>query len=139
MSTETTNKKIKIDNGTTFGRTYTDKAVDELLKNIGGGGSITLYRHHIEVNAGPNRSFASLELYTKSNTKFTIDSFTEYIQGKTIGCTGRFLHNQKWYNISFIYGYSGAIMVEWYDLATIDKDSALISYPNITDNVYPVE
>ena len=32
MSTETTNKKIKIDNGTTFGRTYTDKAVDELLK-----------------------------------------------------------------------------------------------------------
>ena len=34
MSTETTNKKIKIDNGTTFGRTYTDKAVDELLKTI---------------------------------------------------------------------------------------------------------
>lgn len=38
MSTETTNKKIKIDNGTTFGRTYTDKAVDELLKGVGGGG-----------------------------------------------------------------------------------------------------
>ena len=32
MSTETTNKKIKIDNGTTFGRTYTDKAVDERLQ-----------------------------------------------------------------------------------------------------------
>lgn len=28
MSTETTNKKIKIDNGTTFGKTYTDKAID---------------------------------------------------------------------------------------------------------------
>ena len=42
MSTETTNKKIKIDNGTTFGRTYTDKAVDELLKNVGGGGSSIL-------------------------------------------------------------------------------------------------
>ena len=42
MSTETTNKKIKIDNGTTFGRTYTDKAVDELLKNVGGGGDIWL-------------------------------------------------------------------------------------------------
>lgn len=40
MSTETTNKKIKIDNGTTFGRTYTDKAVDELLKNVGGGSGI---------------------------------------------------------------------------------------------------
>ena len=39
MSTETTNKKIKIDNGTTFGRTYTDKAVDELLKNVGGSGT----------------------------------------------------------------------------------------------------
>ena len=40
MSIETTNKKIKIDNGTTFGRTYTDKAVDELLKNVGGGGKL---------------------------------------------------------------------------------------------------
>lgn len=36
MSTETTKKKIKIDNGTTFGRAYTDKAVDELLKGVGG-------------------------------------------------------------------------------------------------------
>lgn len=34
MSTETTNKKIKIDNGTTFGRTYTDKAVDEKLQGF---------------------------------------------------------------------------------------------------------
>lgn len=34
MSTETTNKKIKIDNGTTFGRTYTDKAVDERLQGF---------------------------------------------------------------------------------------------------------
>ena len=34
MSTETTNKKIKIDNGTTFGRTYTDKAVDERLQGL---------------------------------------------------------------------------------------------------------
>ena len=31
MSTETTNNKIKIDNGTTFGRTYTDKAIDAKL------------------------------------------------------------------------------------------------------------
>lgn len=34
MSTETINKKIKIDNGTTFGRTYTDKAVDERLQGL---------------------------------------------------------------------------------------------------------
>ena len=34
MSTETTKKKIKLDNGTTFGKTYTDKAVDELLKTV---------------------------------------------------------------------------------------------------------
>lgn len=40
MSTETTNKKIKIDNGTTFGKVYTDKAVDELLKNMGGSESV---------------------------------------------------------------------------------------------------
>ena len=42
MSTETTNKKIKIDNGTTFGRTYTDKAVDELLRGVGGSGGISV-------------------------------------------------------------------------------------------------
>lgn len=42
MSTETTNKKIKIDNGTTFGRTYTDKAVDELLKGVGGSGGVSV-------------------------------------------------------------------------------------------------
>lgn len=80
-------------------------------KEAGGGGT-TLYRHHIIVKAGPNRSFASLELYTKSDTAFTNDSFIEYIQGKEIGCTGRILHNQKWYNISFIYGYSGSIWAE---------------------------
>lgn len=34
MSTETTNKKIKIDNGTTFGKTYTDKAIDERLQGL---------------------------------------------------------------------------------------------------------
>ena len=34
MSTETTNKKIKIDNGTTFGRTYTDKAIDAKLPKV---------------------------------------------------------------------------------------------------------
>lgn len=43
MSKETTNKKIKIDNGTTFGRTYTDKAVDELLKNVDSIFDITPY------------------------------------------------------------------------------------------------
>lgn len=57
MSTETTNKKIKIDNGTTFGRTYTDKAVDELLKNAGGGGISTA-----------NVNFETLQLDTSSLT-----------------------------------------------------------------------
>ena len=74
-----------------------------------GGGSITLYRHHIQVKAGPNSSMADLELYTKSDTAFTKDSFIEYLQGKKIACTGRVLHNEKWYNISFIYGYTGSI------------------------------
>ena len=31
MSTETTKKKIKIDNGTNFARAYTDKAIDAKL------------------------------------------------------------------------------------------------------------
>lgn len=121
------------------GFTY-DEATKTLKASGGGGeGSITLYRHHIRVQAGPNNSFASLELYTKSNTIFTNDLFIQYIQGKKIGCTGRVLRKQKWYNISYIYGYSGGISAEWYDLATIEENSAPIQYPQITDDVYQVE
>lgn len=41
MSTETTHKKIEINDGTTYGNVYTDKAVDELLKGIGSKFQIT--------------------------------------------------------------------------------------------------
>lgn len=43
MSTETTKKKVKIDNGTNFAQVYTDKEIDNKLSNIsGGGGAPTL-------------------------------------------------------------------------------------------------
>lgn len=43
MSTETTKKKVKIDNGTNFAQVYTDKEIDNKLSNIsGGGGTPTL-------------------------------------------------------------------------------------------------
>lgn len=76
MSTETTNKKIKIDNGTTFGRTYTDKAVDELLKNIGGGGSgFNIFDNAFSIGVAENINEETLTLtevgLNKINSMFT--------------------------------------------------------------------
>ena len=67
MSTETTNKKIKIDNGTTFGKTYTDKAIDELLKGVGGAKIIKGYLDDFSNYQGDKTLF-----------NITMDSSTTY-------------------------------------------------------------
>ena len=63
MSTETTNKKIKIDNGTTFGRTYTDKAVDEMLQSVGGSavGVIELNDNQYQELRGNSLTFNAVQ------------------------------------------------------------------------------
>ena len=75
MSTETTNKKIKIDNGTTFGRTYTDKAVDELLKNVGGGSGFNIFDNAFSIGVAENineETFTLTEVgLNKINSMFT--------------------------------------------------------------------
>lgn len=96
MSTETTKKKIKIDNGTTFGRTYTDKAVDELLKNVGGsaifeitseqastlfqGFDITDEQYQFIIN---NKSVNCLLKIQGTSTEFPV-AFTRIIQDDNI-------------------------------------------------------
>lgn len=67
MSTETTNKKIKIDNGTTFGRTYTDKAVDEMLKNVGGKLDI------VKVTYNPTNSKVTADIANKPDGTYVAD------------------------------------------------------------------
>ena len=85
MSTETTNKKIKIDNGTTFGRTYTDKAVDELLKNAGGGRitkrELVLFRTKDFTDISDSVQ-TKLQLTEKGNTK--VDAFVEGINKNNV-------------------------------------------------------
>lgn len=76
MSTETTNKKIKIDNGTTFGRTYTDKAVDELLKTVSRVALIQL------VNKSGTIPPTELDMI-----KFSPQSFTFQYQEKILSFT----------------------------------------------------
>lgn len=77
MSTETTNKKIKIDNGITFGRTYTDKAVDELLKNIGSGNVPTI---DLETATNEERdSFGFIDLYKHTLTDEELNNFKNRI------------------------------------------------------------
>lgn len=96
MSTETTNKKIKIDNGTTFGRTYTDKAVDELLKNAGDGAifeitseqasklfeefDITDEQYQFIIN---NKSVSCLLKIQGTSAEFPV-AFTRVIQGNSM-------------------------------------------------------
>ena len=76
MSTETTKKKIKIDNGTTFGRTYTDKAVDELLKTVSRVALIQL------VNKSGTISSPELDMI-----KFSPQSFTFKYDKKILSFT----------------------------------------------------
>ena len=91
MSTETTNKKIKIDNGTTFGRTYTDKAVDELLnkansaifeitpeqaQNINSGFDITNEQYRFIIT---NKSVNCLIKIQNTNVEFPV-AFTSTTQ-----------------------------------------------------------
>ena len=73
MSTETTNKKIEIDDGTTFGRVYTDKAVDELVKN----------RNLLEINGS---SFTG-EIKIDSTNLIKLDD-SHYMVGVMAGKTG---------------------------------------------------
>ena len=87
MSTETTKKKIKIDNGTTFGRTYTDKAVDELLKNVGGGGKLEGFTIDVSDTYNPE---------TKSFTGTLTDGQWAKVQNEQIyWITVTYINNQE--------------------------------------------
>lgn len=68
MSTETTNKKIKIDNGTTFGRTYTDKAIDAKLPTdlIASANKISLGAGNTALGNGVNLSGFTYDEATKT-------------------------------------------------------------------------
>lgn len=68
MSTETTNKKIKIDNGTTFGRTYTDKAVDAKLPTdlIASANKLSLGVGNAPLGSGVNLSGFTYDEATKT-------------------------------------------------------------------------
>ena len=68
MSTETTNKKIKIDNGTTFGRTYTDKAIDAKLPTdlIASANKLSLGAGNTALGNGVNLSGFTYDEATKT-------------------------------------------------------------------------
>ena len=68
MSTETTNKKINIDNGTTFGKTYTDKAIDEKLPTdlIASANKLSLVVGNAPLGSGVNLSGFTYDESTKT-------------------------------------------------------------------------
>lgn len=68
MSTETANKKIKIDNGTTFGRTYTDKAIDAKLPTdlIASANKLSLGAGNTALGNGVNLSGFTYDEATKT-------------------------------------------------------------------------
>lgn len=96
MSTETTNKKIKIDNGTTFGRTYTDKAIDAKLPTdlIASANKLSLGAGSTALGNGVN-----LDGFTYDETTKTLKAARQEI--KTISITE--ILDTKYVNE--IYGY----------------------------------
>lgn len=121
MSTETTNKKIKIDNGTTFGRTYTDKAVDELLKGAGGSSvgviklnesqlstfndnnTVTFTAEQIEILKNENISNVLLDLTAQTMlfNKYVLIEGNQFIYCILITYTPENQNNVQLYTISF--------------------------------------
>ena len=84
MSTETTNKKIKIDNGTTFGRTYTDKAIDAKLPTdiIASANKLSL-----GVGNAPLGNGVNLDGFTYDEKSVTKDSSTGNVVSIGFICT----------------------------------------------------
>lgn len=121
MSTETTNKKIKIDNGTTFGRTYTDKAVDELLKNAGGKLDIVKVTYDTtnskvtaDVANKPDGTYVADFILKTDDTEFNLGTKIGLIEiGSFVdidsGFTSRILSGYGYLNdLMFVHGYGDA-------------------------------
>ena len=104
MSTETTNKKIKIDNGTTFGRTYTDKAIDEKLSNVG---KSNIFVHNIHIYYTDNVSNVQLYFSCMSFDDSIITNVSSLnialgnIQ-RNISCTGIVKNNDSFFAVTSI-------------------------------------
>ena len=102
MSTETSNEKIKIDNGTTFGKTYTDKAIDEKLANISGS---SLYVHNLRLIAGNNNTRLYFSALSGSNLGIDYIDGLNNLLGTTprsISCSGVLELNGQFFNIMAI-------------------------------------
>ena len=102
------------------------------------GGNITLYLHNICISSG-NRSQACFDVYLKTEEKFTIKTFKEYIEDKHFACSGRVKHNDKWLPIELIWGFMGSIYCKWLDLTTGEANSESLDISTIKDNVMPVD
>lgn len=127
MSTETTNKKIKIDDGTTFGRTYTDKAVDELLKNIGGGEeilnvsvSMTAEQLSQSINSGNvSIAYTGTDKSTISNFIKAQNGIMKLIINTPTGALYMTLRPSLWKDdTNHSYNFEGTLYIET-DLSTI--------------------
>lgn len=161
MSTETTNKKIKIDNGTTFGRTYTDKAVDAKLPTdlIASANKLSLGVGNAALGNGVNLDGFTYDEATKTlnvsggeltgdalmNVTKNSKSITRTLDtdGKVkldvVGGGGGVKH--KWVTIKYIYPYIAAKEysigeeIKMGDEAYVDLDgselSVMIQYPAI--------
>ena len=93
MSTETTNKKIKIDNGTTFGRTYTDKAIDAKLPTdlIASANKISLGAGNTALGNGVNLDGFTYDESTKT-LKASGGESIPVVEGTVTGQSGSFLN-----------------------------------------------
>ena len=137
MSTETTKKKIKIDNGTEFARVYTDKEVDSKLTNKqdtlvsgtniktlngqsilgsgdlpisgGSGGAGNKYLHCIQLKMNDLELYVSLQ--TNDATKITtIQQFKSLIYGNTDFDGGIIMASGIFYYLDIPYMISGCKM-----------------------------
>ena len=113
MSTETTNKKIKIDNGTTFGRTYTDKAIDAKLPT-----DLIATAKKLSLGAGN----------TALGNGVNLDGFTYDEATKTLKASGGGITTANVSSETFQLDTSSLTAKDQYVLAGMDDGEGNISY-----------
>ena len=72
-----------------------------------GGGSVTLYQHHIDIYQEDPYNEICLNIVTSSNTRFTISTLLQYIankgaeygEDKVISCTGKVTRTNVEYSV----------------------------------------
>ena len=117
----------------------------DITKELGSGGSIQLYHHHIYLfyEHASDRGYIYFDYDSTNAEQFTVDTLVAAMQGKTVICSGYLIISSKRIVVN-ITGIYNKLQVRFYD-----ETGTIPSIPNglnidksdiqIQDNVYAID